>query len=574
MLKQWIIAPPLPPEMQEQFPNIPQIVLRLLASRGLATQQSIDEFLNPDYSQDLHDPYLFKDMAVAVDRIYQAINSDEQIAVFGDYDADGVCATAVMVQTLRQLGAQSVEVYIPHRDKEGYGLNINAINYLADKGVKLIVTVDCGTTNSKEILQAQERGMEVIVTDHHLESQERPPALAILNAHLEGETYPFADLCGTGMAFKVVQALLRHKSCPLDERAREAWEKWLLDLVAIGTVTDMVPLLGENRTLVRYGLVVLRKTKRLGLLALVEAGGISLAKADPYTIGFQIGPRLNAAGRMDHATSAYILLSTNDLTEAKNLAQNLQTANTLRQTQVEDMGRQAMVQLGEAGSDQKILFAYADGWSGSLVGLVATRITQQFHRPSFALGFDGEKYVGSGRSIPSFDITKAMASFKDLLVRFGGHAGACGCVVTKENLPAFIKGMQEYAAARIKDSDMEEILSIDMEIKLADLNWEVLDQLALFEPFGQNNPRPLIVSRNLQILELQPVGKDGKHLRIHVQENGKDVYKTISFGTAQTWGVQLKLGQSIDIVYEPGINEWNGSRELQLKLVDWQLSKQ
>lgn len=568
MPKRWVVAPPLTADFKERFPNIPLIVLRLLVKRGLVNQTVIDEFLNPDYTQDLHDPYLFKEMHRAVDRVYQAIKDHQSIAVFADYDADGVCAATLLMQTLAQLGAINLQPYIPHRDKEGYGMNLEAIKYLAEQKVNLIITVDCGITNFKEIELANDLGMDVIVTDHHLASQQLPPALAIIDAHVEGETYPFKELCGVGVAFKLTQALLKDSRCPLSSTEIESWEKWSLDLVAIGTVADVVALLGENRTLLKYGLMVLKKTRRLGLQQLAAAGSIDLSHVDTYTIGWQIAPRLNAAGRMDHATTAYALLSTTNPVEAKKLAATLQAANSSRQNQVEQMMQQALQQVGQPASDQKILFAFADGWAGSLVGLVAGRLTQQWHRPSFALGFDGEKYIGSGRSIPGFDITQAMSKYADLLLKFGGHAGACGCAMVKENLPKFMEAMTKETAI-INQEDLVPVLDIDMEIKMADLNWEVLDQLALFEPYGQENPRPLMVSRGLKVLEMQPVGKDNNHLRIHVQEDGKDVFKTIAFSAAQSWGNQLQVGRIVDLVYEPSINEWNGSRELQLKVIDW-----
>ncbi len=572
MAKRWLVAPPTDPSLLERLPNVPPLVLHLLASRGCVTQAAVDEFLSPDYTHHVHDPYLFRQMRTAADRIYAAVASGETVAVYGDYDADGVSSTCVMVQTLRQVGCARVEVYIPHRMHEGHSMNEAAVRTLAAAGVKLIVTVDCGTSNAPEVAVAASLGMDVIVTDHHLESQALPAALAIVNPHLEGETYPFPELCGTGVAFKVAQALLAHPSCPLDVRAREAWEKWLLDLVAIGTVADIMPLVGENRTLVRYGLMVLAKSRRVGLQALARVANVELAKADAYTVGFVIGPRLNAAGRMDHANAAYELLATDDPAEAARLAAGLQQANLERQAEVERMGREAVAQVGDLDPAKRIAFAYADGWSSGLVGLVASKLVQTYSVPAFALGFDGERYVGSGRSLPGFDITHAMSQLSHLLVRFGGHAAACGCTVTRENLPAFIAGMERLAAEQLANVDRTPTLAVDAEVKLADITWPVLDQLAQFEPFGPSNPKPVFVSRNLVVAELKPLGKDGTHLRMHVREGGADVYKTISFGTAATWGQQLQVGQKIDLAYEPGINEWNGTRELQLRVIDWRPS--
>lgn len=569
MAKRWVVAPPVEPSVAEQMPNVHPLVLQLLASRGCTTQAAADEFLSPDYTHHVHDPYQFRQMRVAVDRVYAAVASGERVAVYGDYDADGVSSTCVMAQTLRRIGCAEVEVYIPHRMNEGHSMNEAAVRSLAAAGVKLIVTVDCGISNAAEVEVASSLGMDVVITDHHLESQALPAALAVVNPHLEGETYPFADLCGTGVAFKVAQALLADPRCALDGSAREAWEKWLLDLVAIGTIADIMPLVGENRTLVRYGLTVLGKTRRPGLRAMAELANVDLARADAYTVGFVIGPRLNAAGRMEHANAAYELLATEDPAEAARLAAVLQRANSDRQAEVERMGREALAQVGTLAPGKSIAFAYSKSWSSGLVGLVASKLVQTYGVPAFALGYDGQRYVGSGRSLPGFDVTHAMSQLSHLLVRFGGHAAACGCTVTEQNLPEFIAGMEQLAAAQLAGADRTPTLAVDAEVKLAEITWPVLDQLAQFEPYGQGNPRPVLVSRNLEVAELQPLGKDGSHLRMHVREGGADVYKTISFGTAATWGQQLQVGQRVDLAYEPGINEWNGTRELQLKVVDW-----
>lgn len=569
MAKRWVVAPPIDPSLVERLPNVPPLVLHLLASRGCTTQAAVDEFLSPDYTHHVHDPYLFRQMRRAADRIYAAVASGEPVAVYGDYDADGVSSTCVMVQTLRRIGCSRVDVYIPHRMHEGHSMNEAAVRSLAAAGVKLIVTVDCGTSNAPEVAVAASLGVDVIITDHHLESQALPQAYAVVNPHLEGETYPFPDLCGVGVAFKVCQALLAHPSCPLDSRERESWEKWLLDLVAIGTIADIMPLVGENRTLVRYGLMVLAKTRRPGLLALANVANVDLARADTYTVGFVIGPRLNAAGRMDHANAAYELLATEDRAEAARLAAGLQQANADRQAEVERMGKEATAQVGSLPADRYIAFAYSKGWSSGLVGLVASKLVQTYNVPAFALGYDGERYVGSGRSLPGFDITHAMSKLGHLLVRFGGHAAACGCTVTEQNLPAFISGMDQLAAEQLAGTDRTPTLAVDAEVKLADITWPVLDQLVQFEPFGPSNPKPVLVSRNLEVVELRQLGKDGSHLRVHVREAGADVYKTISFGTAATWGQQLQVGQRVDLAYEPGVNEWNGTRELQLRVVDW-----
>jgi single-stranded-DNA-specific exonuclease len=276
---------------------------------------------------------------------------------------------------------------------------------------------------------------------------------------------------------------------------------------------------------------------------------------------------------MEHANAAYDLLSTDSLADAAALAAGLQAANADRQAEVERISREAIAQVGQLDPSKKIVFAYAPGWSSGLVGLVASKLVQTYGRPAFALGFDGTRYVGSGRSLPGFDITAAMATMPQLLERYGGHAAACGCTVAPEQLPAFIAGMEALAASQLSNVDLTPSLNVDMELLLKDLTWDVLDQLVQFEPFGQANPKPLAVSRNLEVVELKPLGKDSTHLRMHVREAGQDIYKTISFGTANTWGKEIQIGQRIDLVYEPGVNQWNGNRELQLKVVDWKPSE-
>jgi len=582
MRKKWLVAKKIPKEWQNQFPEINPVILQLLYNRGLKTQAEIDEFLNPDYGQDIHDPYLFRDMKKAVERIFQAIENKEKIMVHGDYDADGVCASVMMVSTLKELGA-NVDVYIPHRVTEGYGLNKKTVSELAKQGVNLIVTVDCGIANHAEVDLANEKGMYVIITDHHETLPELPKAYAIINPKVAGEKYPFKFLSGAGVAFKVVQALVNYELRTKNQehgiksskfkvqssRLIDGYEKWLLDLVALGTVADCVPLIGENRTLAKYGLVVLRKTRRLGLQELAKVAQISLAGADTYTIGFQMAPRLNAAGRLDHANTAFELLITKDGEEAKQIAENLNKKNQERQRTTEKMVQEAKEQIGEVDENKKILIAQKQGWSAGLVGLVAGKLSDEFARPTLVIGLKKDEAVGSGRSIPEFDITQALIKCGDLLTRYGGHSQACGFELMVVNLEKFEACMTKIANKQLKSEDLSKKTLIDTEIKLEAVNWDLHELFESFEPFGEENPRPKFVAYGLEVVQLDKVGADGKHLKLMVKHCESDhCRKLIAFGIGNSWGDQLKIGDKIDIIFEVSVREWNGQRELQMKVVD------
>jgi len=566
MIKKWQIAKKITEEFQDQFAEINPVVLQLLYNRGLIDQETIDEFLNPDYGQDIHDPFLFKDMKKALNRILSAIEKGEKITVHGDYDADGVCASAITVSTLQVLGAR-VGVYIPHRVSEGYGLNKETVKELAKNGTKLIVTVDCGIASVKEVDFANQKGIDVIITDHHKQQLELPKAYAIINPHVEGEKYPFKGLSGAGVAFKLTQALVIKDG---GEKIKQGFEKWLLDLVAIGTIADCMPILGENRTLVKYGVIVLRKTKRLGLQELVKQTRFSLETLDTSSVSFGIAPRLNAAGRLDHANTAYELLISEDLEEVKKISKSLEKTNQERQRITEKLVSESKQQIGEV-SRQKILFASGQDWPVGVVGLVAGRLSDEYARPVIIMGEKKDEVVGSGRSIPEFDITVALIEIRDLLERFGGHASACGFTIRKENLNKLKERLSEIALSRIKDEDMVKRLFIDGEVSLPDINWKLIRLIEDFEPFGVGNQQARFVVYGLELVDFRKVGVDGKHLRLLVKQ-GDIVKKVIAFGFGSAWGDKLKIGDKIDAAFEVSVNEWNGNKEIQLKLVDLKLS--
>jgi len=382
----------MPDTTKEQSMEIHPIVADLLKKRGIETAQDIESFLNPDYERDVHDPFLFKEMKGAVKRVSEAIAAKERIVIHGDYDADGLSAGVILDSTLRFLGAEDVEVYLPDREKDGYGLNTNTINLLDDQDTKLIITCDCGISNAEEVKEAKALGMDVIITDHHEQQEELPPCI-ILHPKVEGETYPFRDLSGGGVAFKFAQALLRTAAEGKDEgdqKKYQAFEKWLLDMVAISTVADMVPLHGENRALVKYGLIVLQKTQREGMKAILTLSGLmkegQLTKElDTHSIGFVIGPRMNAAGRMAHANAAYAALVADNRIDAMRLAGDLEKTNLERRDITEKMFKQALSQIGEVPDEACALVAYDPSWTLGVVGLIAGRLMDKLHRPVFIL---------------------------------------------------------------------------------------------------------------------------------------------------------------------------------------------
>ena len=558
----WIIKEPISEEIQARFPQVLPIILQLLWGRGLRSQEQIDEFLYPDYSQDLHDPWLFSQMDVAVKRIEAAKAKNEKVVIYGDYDADGVCGSVILSKTFQKLGLPSA-VYLPDREKEGYGLNPAAIKKLAENGVKLIITVDCGISNAEEVDLAKAAGLEVIITDHHHLPAKLPAALAIIHP-LADKNYPFKHLAGGGVAFKFAQALISYPSFAIPDAA--SFKKWLLDLVAISTVADMVPLIGENRTLVKHGLIVLSKTKNLGLKKLMETAMINPEKIDTYTIGFQIAPRINAAGRMDHANTAYELLITENIEEAITIAYELNRKNSERQALTDKLVAEAKKQLGEITAELPVLFAWGEKWNAGVIGLVASKLTQEFARPAVALSFDGQTFVASGRSIEEFNLIEALDHFKDYFIKYGGHAGAAGFSVARENFEEFKGKFLAYARDRLKGAAFVPKVFIDQQISLPTVGWPLLEMLEQFQPYGQGNARPRFLIRGLKVVLAEAIGRDSSHLRLMVEQNGQQ-RKIICFGFGDLCD-RLASGEMIEAVVELGVNEWNGNREIQLSLID------
>lgn len=573
----WNFKPKAPEEFLRQFPEYPDFVLNLLWHREIKTQKEIDEFFNPDYEADLHNPFLMKGMEEAARRLEKAIADKEKIIIYGDYDTDGICASAILYETFKVLGVENMDVYIPDRFKEGYGLNLGAIKEIAEGGAKVLITVDCGITDVSEVDFANSLGLEMIITDHHLVHGDLPKALVIVDARQEDDSYPFKWLAGAGVAFKLVQALLDHRrKAPQGGFAPPAgWEKWLLDLVALATIADLPPLIGENRTLVKYGLIVLEKTRRLGLKELFNIAGLQEPVLDSWKVGFILTPRLNAAGRINHADISFRLLTTDSLPEAQDLARRLDGYNQERQKLVGGIVKEIKSNLDNlmAGGAElpKLIFEGSSQASAGTTGLVASKLTDEYHRPAMIYGSSNDNIRGTGRSIPTFNLVKAMEecaqTHPDLLVEFGGHAMSAGFTVKKEKLAIFKNLLQEIARRDIKDEDLTPRMDIDSEIKPAVINWDFYDWMIKLEPFGKNNERPLFLMRGLEIVETRVVGNGGKHLKLKMKNADGKSFNAIGFGLADFQKIS-QIGSKVDVVFELAVDEWNGSRELQLKVID------
>jgi single-stranded-DNA-specific exonuclease len=586
MSKVWKVLDAPPQLFFDEHPELPPTIAHLLYHRNIRSQRQIDEFLNPDYSVDVHDPFLFRDMKRAVSRIFLALENKEKIVIHGDYDADGVSAATILMTTLKLLGATNVDVFLPHRELDGYGINIRTIELLAKENAKVIISCDCGISNTPEIARANELGVDVIITDHHTIPEELPKAYATIHPKVEGESYPDKGLAGGGVAFKLAQGLLmtykeNNEFLPNGDHP-EAVEKWLLDMVAIASVADMVPLLGESRTLTKYGLIVLNKTRRIGLqkllleARLLEEDGTMRREITADTIGFQIAPRINAAGRLGHANVAFQLLNTNSPTEAVDLAYQLDQNNKDRQQRTDQYVREAIAQVENGGQKENpVLFVIEKDWSTGIVGLIASRLKDKYSKPTIAMGYNEGNIVGSGRSVNGFNMIASMQEVPELFLKFGGHPMACGFTLkTPETFELFKKSIIEKYKEKTVDIDMIPTFNIDSEIKLIDVNWELYDLLDKFKPFGMHNDKPKYLARNLSIVSVDPLGADGKHMKLMVRETAGPLRKVVGWrlcgdnNGGPNWCKILRVGDKIDMVFEVDVNEWNGNRELQLSIVD------
>ena len=540
--------------------GIPLLIAQLLVNRGIVETQAAQEFLYPDLSN-LHPPSMMKGISDAVDRIKEAIDKGEKIWVYGDYDVDGITSVSMLMPCLKRLGAE-VDYYIPHRLDEGYGLSQESIAELEGKGCSLIITVDCGISATEEVRMANDAGIDVIITDHHEPGEELPPAIVTLDPKLVDCGYPFDRLAGVGVAFKLAQALMG------DENGEnEAFLREQLDLVALGTIVDVVPLTGENRIIAKYGLEVLNKMERVGIRALCEVSSVEEGTISGWIVGFRLGPRINAAGRIDTANSAVRLLTTDSYEEALEIAQKLDAANKERQNIEREILGKAKNQLQKFDlSREKGLVLAEEGWHPGVVGIVASRIQELYYRPTILISLEGEQGRGSARSIPGFDIFHALTKCSHLLERFGGHKAAAGLGIAKSNIGAFRREFSSIVAETLEPDDLKPKVLIDAEADLSQLTLEVVEQLSLLEPYGLGNPRPMIEVKNLLVKGMpRIVGRTGGHLQMTVSD-GQQALRCIAFNKAELERELHGAGVRLNLACRPSVNDWRDMRSVQLQI--------
>lgn len=559
----WIVAPPPPEALGRALPDAHRVVQAALTRRGLTDPALARDFLDHRLARD--NPFLLQDMNAAVTRLRQAVRQGERIAVYGDYDADGVTATAILTQTLVALGA-NVRTFIPHRQRDGYGVHREALAGLIQEDVRVVITVDCGIRAADEVQFAMAQGVDVIVTDHHVLPEELPGALAVINPRRPDCRYGYHGLAGVGLAYKLAQALLRTEAQVGSSGAPELAETDLLDLVAIGTVADVVPLLGENRVLVQRGLAVLHTPRRPGVRALCRVAGLDPATLTARGIGFGLAPRLNAAGRMGDANVALELLLARDEAAAATLAEELERANTLRRAATDEALAAAETALAGRG-EQPFLF-YSDARVAlGVMGLVAGRLSERVYRPAAVVCIEGDLARGSARSIPEFNIVSALDEVGDLLVRYGGHARAAGFTVRTEHLAQLESRLVALAARALGGLDLRPALEIDAELDLAELDWTLYDALERLEPFGEGNPRPLLLLRRVPVIKAHRVGE--KHLKFRLA-GPRGPMEAIAFGHGERMaGPEATAPKAIDVVFSLHRSDWGGTPHLELRVADW-----
>jgi single-stranded-DNA-specific exonuclease len=557
--KRWVVASPITSQADEALTKFPPILKQILFNRGIATDADARTFLKAQPSADTN-PFQLIGMQATVDRICYALQHNEPIAIYGDYDVDGVTATALLVQALEAFGG-NVRGYIPNRFDEGYGLNKDALDSLKADGVKLVITVDCGIRSPDEALHARTIGLDLIISDHHHpDGLNLPSAFAVINPKQHGDPYPDKDLAGVGIAYKIAEALVT-----VQQPINGFHPNDLLDLVALGTVADLAPLVGENRVLVRRGLRQIRETKRQGLYSLAGVADMKIDKVTAGNIGFMLGPRLNASGRLESALASFELLTTTDFMRAGQLAMQLDTQNRQRQSITRAMQEQAEAIAMSEDPEAFLLFAAHEEFNPGVVGLAASRLTEMYYRPAIVAAKNTEETRGSCRSIPEFHITDALDLCKDLLVRHGGHAAAAGFTVKNENLPELVSRLKEIAKDQLGSKDLRQTLSADMEVPLSHLNFEVLEHLKFLEPTGYGNPEAVFVSRNVKVKVARTVGAEGRHLKLTLEDERGATVDSIGFRMGH---LKPDLPPYVDVLYHFEANEYNGRRTLQLNLKD------
>jgi single-stranded-DNA-specific exonuclease len=553
--KRWNFLPPLPKGHSLLASGLPPLVAQLLYNRGITEPSGVEAFLKIDKRLS-PDPFLLPDMEVAVGRIYRAMLGAEKVAIYGDFDADGITSTALLIHGLSSLGINTT-FYIPHRLNEGHGLKTAALENLRDSGVSLVISVDCGITGADAVRKAQHMGMDVIITDHHATPPEVPPALAVIDPKLPGVKYPFIELAGVGVAYKLLQAVLTGlgKESTLEE---------VIDLVALGTVADMTPLLGENRFLVKEGLKRMNSNLRLGLREMLARAGLAPGNLTSESITWTIAPRINTASRLEDALPSYELLMTNSADRASELSYWLEKKNTERQRMTNEATTHAREQVMATGLEPILMVEGVD-YPAGVAGLVASHLTNEYYRPSAIIRAGKKISTGSCRSIPEFNIIEALNQCHDLFMDFGGHAQAAGFVMLSRNLPHLRDRLYSLAEKQLDGVDLRPRIDIDAEVSLRDLAGDAYKTIQQMAPFGMNNPVPTFVTRKVKVISCRTMGTTSDHLRLKL-EHGGIAFDAVAFGC----GSRIKeITTQIDVAYNLELDQWNGRDTLRLNLVDF-----
>lgn len=551
MKKQWVISKRTKDDLIEQ----------LLDNRGVIDYH---DFLYPGYTK-LHDPKKLKNMDRLVKRLLGAIKKKEKIGIFGDYDHDGTPAAALLSDGITSCGGNVALVYIPTRE-EGYSISRAIVDLFKTEGVTLLITVDCGITNKKEVDYATFLGIDCVVIDHHVVQDDKyPDAAIVVNPKQPGDTYPFKELCACGLAFKTIQALGQKTGKISNDQL-----KWYLDLVAISTICDMVPLIGENRVLAHFGLMVLRQTKRPGLQQLYETATIDKKSISTYTVGFIIGPRLNAPGRMERASLSYELLVTSDKKQARELAVRLEELNRDRQKELQRVLEAAEEAVTKKKLHQKkVIVVSGDGWSDGVVGLVAGRITEKYSRPSIVLAGRADGLAkGSARSVDGFHLVEALQECEEYLIKYGGHEKAAGLTLAKDQLVLLYDKIIEVADKKLSEDSLKPKIKIDTTLRTNEINLVVAERLTLLEPHGLGNSRPIFLIENVEVIDSRTIGKDGQHLKLRLLIKERVGVDAVAFNLAKR-KTECEEGKRLDVVGILDVNEWQNRKSVQFKVLDW-----
>jgi single-stranded-DNA-specific exonuclease len=544
-------------------PRIPTLVRDLLSQRGVVDDATIETFLFPSYETGLADPFLMTGMDKAVSRIQQAIKKNQQVAVYGDYDIDGIVSTTLMLEVLQQHGLNPL-TYIPDRYDEGYGIHTNALKELKEQGVELVISVDCGITSIEEADWAQANGLDLVITDHHDVPAQLPQAVAVVNPKQPNDAYPFKDLAGVGVAFAVARALQQQTGIPAPGK-----EKWLLDLVALGTVCDVMPLQDENRTLTKFGLLVLRKTRRVGLVALAQSAGLELSQAKAYHLGFVFGPRLNAAGRLENANYSLELILTKDPVEAQALAFQLEEMNHQRRLEQDRIVQEADA-IAKTYGDHSVLVLADSTWAHGVVGIAASKLAEKWQKPTLVLQILGDTAKGSGRSAGGYNLIEGLRARADLFTRLGGHHFAAGFTLPVENLEELRSSLNAHYQETADQLTPRTQREADVEITdPAQINWDLFNNLELLEPYGHGNPEPAFGLNNLKVIDAMVVGKTKTHLKLKLASETGTIHEAIGFGLVEKYP-NIKAGQVIDVLCYIQKNDFNDRSTLQLVIISVQ----